>query len=50
MLNLEIYPEIWDRDPSEDDTLGYCLEYFEKLKHFIAAARSNNYGIGIFIG
>jgi hypothetical protein len=35
MMELEIYPEIWDRDPSEDDTLQWLLSYFVDLKVFV---------------
>lgn len=28
MVKKEIYPEIWDRDPKDDDTLGYLIEYY----------------------
>lgn len=47
MVALEIYPEIWDRDPEEDDTFAYLEEYFGELKAFIdmAAAR----GLGLII-
>src|SRR5829696_624222 len=27
MLAKEIYPEIWDRDRADDDTLNYLMEY-----------------------
>jgi uncharacterized protein DUF1877 len=39
MMQAEIYPEIWDRDPKEDDTLGWLVDYFEKLKGFVHEAR-----------
>ena len=28
MMKADIYPAIWDRDPAEDDTLGYLCDYF----------------------
>src|SRR5581483_8450775 len=28
MMSLDIYPTIWDRDPAEDDTFGYLVEYY----------------------
>src|SRR5439155_16744742 len=40
MMKEEIYPEIWDRNPKEDDTLGWLVSYFEQLKKFASAARS----------
>ena len=47
MTRLEIYPEIWDRDPADDDTFGYCVEYFDDLKKFIA--RTTEAGLGMVI-
>ena len=35
MKELGIHPDIWDRDPAEDDTLGYCLEYYKVLRDFV---------------
>jgi hypothetical protein len=32
MMRLEIYPEIWDRNPAEDDTLGYLMAHVEQLR------------------
>lgn len=49
MMQLEIYPEIWDRDPADDDTLGYCLEYFEILKDFVAAAAQHQLGMVVYL-
>ena len=34
----EIYPDIWDRAPEEDDTRGYVAEYYEQLRSFILDA------------
>ncbi len=49
MMSLEIYPEIWDRDPKEDDTLGYCIEYYDSLRRFLTAAAGNSMGIALYI-
>ncbi len=49
MMSKEIYPEIWDRDPTDDDTLGYLLEYFKLLKRFVADAVGNQLGFVITI-
>ncbi|MGC3980943.1 MAG: YfbM family protein [Steroidobacteraceae bacterium] len=49
MMDLEIYPTIWDREPSDDDTFGYCAEYFSVLKEFIGKAASNEAGVIIYI-
>jgi hypothetical protein len=49
MMSLEIYPEIWDRDPVEDDTLGYCIEYYDDLHRFLTDAAGNSMGIALYI-
>ena len=49
MMELGIYPDIWDRDPAEDDTLAYCLEYFKTLRDFVDAAASKNQGLLIYL-
>ncbi|NMD36770.1 MAG: YfbM family protein [Planctomycetes bacterium] len=49
MMRLGIYPEIWDRDPAVDDTLGWCLECFSSLKAFIETANERNMGLVIRI-
>lgn len=45
MMNLEIYPVIWDRDLQEDDVLGECILYYEKIKKFIRTAVANEMGM-----
>lgn len=45
MMELDIYPPIWDRDPAEDDTLGYALAYFAELKEFVARTHARGYGM-----
>ena len=49
MMELQIYPEIWDRDPSEDDALQWLLSYFVDLKAFVRRAADNGDGLVIFI-
>lgn len=49
MMRLGIYPEIWDRDPADDDAFGYCAEYFGCLKAFIETASERNLGLIISI-
>ena len=49
MMKQEIYPGIWDRDPSDDDTLGYCLDNFESLKRFLAEAVRLRRGMLIYL-
>jgi hypothetical protein len=49
MMELGIYPEIWDRDPDDDDTFGYCAEYFENLKEFLGRAVAIESGMIVFV-
>ena len=48
MMALQIYPEIWDRDPAEDDTLDWLLSYFVELKAFVRRAADAGDGLVIF--
>jgi hypothetical protein len=45
MMKLEIYPDIWGRDPGEDDTLGYLLEYVTQLRAYVASAAAQQLGL-----
>jgi hypothetical protein len=45
MMKLEIYPDIWDRDPGEDDTLGYLLEYVKQLREYLVSAAAQELGL-----
>jgi hypothetical protein len=47
MMQLDIYPGIWDRDPAEDDSFGYCMEYFGALRTFVMRAAER--GVGLII-
>ena len=49
MIRLEIYPEIWDRAPDDDDTLEYCMENVAYLRRFLSDAVSNSMGIALYI-
>lgn len=49
MLAADIYPAIWDRDPAEDDTLGWLLGYFKPLQQLVSAAAKNQQGLLIWI-
>jgi hypothetical protein len=42
MMTDEVYPEIWDRDPKDDDTLGWLVSSFEELKKFVRQAQSES--------
>lgn len=47
MKRLDIYPNIWDRDPAEDDTFGYCAEYFASLQAFVTRTAERGSGLVI---
>ena len=47
MMRLEIYPEIWDRPPEDDDTLGYLMEYVAVLREQVASAAARGLGLAI---
>jgi hypothetical protein len=47
MMEQDIYPSIWDRDPKDDDALGYLLEHFAVLQRFVSDAASKGLGIVI---
>ncbi len=40
MMQEQVYPEIWDRDPRKDDTLAWLISNFQELKQFVSSARS----------
>ena len=45
MMRAEIYPEIWDRDPNDDDTLGYLMEYVGTLRGTLTTVTSRGHGL-----
>jgi hypothetical protein len=45
MMRLEIYPEIWDRDPADDDSLGYLLEMVAVLRGALERVVGQGYGL-----
>lgn len=49
MIAKQIYPEIWDRDPADDDTLGYLMEYVHVLRGFIGQAVNDGMGLLVYI-
>ena len=49
MSKKEIYPEIWDRPPEEDDTLGYLLEYVGTLREFLGQAVQQRQGLVLYL-
>jgi uncharacterized protein DUF1877 len=49
MLARKIYPEIWDRDPAADDTLGYLIEHVRTLRGFLNQTVDNGCGIVVYL-
>ena len=49
MMELAIYPEMWDRDPTEDDALGYLLDYFDLLKEFVRRGAASGRGMLVYL-
>jgi hypothetical protein len=49
MMAAEIYPTIWDRPPSEDDTLGYVREYYDTLRDFVAGAAAESEAMIVYL-
>jgi hypothetical protein len=49
MTRLQIYPEIWDRDPEEDDSLGYLLEYYTDLRDFVRRTAERGHGLVVYL-
>jgi hypothetical protein len=49
MMAQGVYPEIWDRDPADDDTLGYLLEYFGDLRAFVRRRAERGEGMLIYV-
>ncbi len=47
MEQLDIYPNIWERE--DDEGLEYITEYFGNLKTFIANCAKNEVGMAIFL-
>lgn len=45
MTKQRVYPSIWDRAPEDDDSLGYCIDYFAQLKAFVAEAARRGFGL-----
>jgi hypothetical protein len=49
MTAAEIYPEIWDRPPEEDDTRGYVAEFYGDLRSFVLDAAVEGEGLLISV-
>lgn len=49
MMEEGVYPEIWDRDPADDDTLGYLLEYYDDLRAFVRRRAEQGEGMIVYL-
>jgi hypothetical protein len=49
MAELEIYPDVWDRSPEEDDTLGYLMEHWSLLRAFITKGAADGFAMLVFL-
>ena len=49
MTKQDIYPEIWNNDPEEDDPLGYLTEYLGTLRGFLAQAVQHGHGLVVYL-
>jgi hypothetical protein len=49
MMEKEIYPEIWDRDPAKDDTLGYLMDHVTMLRSALRSAAGRGNGVVIVL-
>jgi hypothetical protein len=49
MTRLQIYPEMWDRDPDEDDSLGYLIEYYTDLRDFVRRTAERGHGLLVYL-
>lgn len=49
LMTANIYPEIWDRPPEEDDVRGYVLENYDSLRQFLLDAAQEGEALLVFI-
>ena len=49
MSTEKIYPDIWERDPADDDTLGYLMENLVGLRKAVADAAAMGHGLVIIL-
>lgn len=48
MSRLEIYPEIWTRDPDED-WQSYLIDNYTELRNFVLRAAERGYGLLVYL-
>jgi len=49
MMEIEIYPKIWKKDPRSQDPFAYLYSHFEKLKAFIHTAAEKGQAVVIYL-
>ena len=49
MMEEGVYPEIWDRDATEDDTVGYLIENYADLRSFIRRTAERGDGMLVYL-
>lgn len=49
MTAANIYPDIWEREPADDDALGYLMEHLVGLRKAIADAAARRHGLVIVL-
>jgi hypothetical protein len=49
MTAAEIYPQIWDRPPEEDDTRAYVTEYYDQLRDFVTGAAKEGEALIVYV-
>ena len=49
MMKAEIYPEIWDRTPPQDDPLGYLMEYVKVIRDTLATVTARGHGLLVYL-
>jgi hypothetical protein len=47
MSRLEIYPDVWDRDP--DLERGYLIDNYKELRTFVRRAAERGYGLLVYL-
>jgi|GEM_PF-1949981 len=49
MMEIDIYPRIWKKDPRSQDPFEYLYEHFEKLRIFMTAAADKGQAVIIYL-
>jgi hypothetical protein len=49
MTAADLYPNIWDRPPDEDDTCEYVTAYYEELREFVMGAANEGEALIVYL-